>query len=189
MYVAFRFGSRLTILGATNGVARIKKNRDWRFLFSNYDEIFGNISLKLCFLLGHAFGYTPCRNLLPPQNKILLLSLFFKTELFIICFFVEENAAKRFWSLDTFVIVHAGSYSRIRGKNLLTFQSFSLHFLPRPPQNEIRLLSRFFCYSRSATKVKVEHAGFYIKVQKKFLTSLNFLVANGKRKILENTQL
>ena len=57
-------------------------------------------------------------------------------------------------------------------------------FFHRPPTNEIiQLLSRFFCYSNLfclfsfaweklhngiSTKVKVEHAGFYSRVEEKF---------------------
>ena len=40
-YVAFRFGAKLTILGATNG-CETNKNVDWSFLCPTYENIFAN---------------------------------------------------------------------------------------------------------------------------------------------------
>ena len=43
---------------------------------------------------------------------------------------------------------HAGSYGGLQEKSfVITFQSFTVRVLPLPPQNEIQLLSRVFCYS------------------------------------------
>ena len=53
MYLAFRFETKLTILVATNGVARV--------LTTKYCETI----LRLCFLLDHAFGHAPRATLSP----------------------------------------------------------------------------------------------------------------------------
>ena len=83
------------------------------------------------------------------------------------CLFGFSSRTQRDSSVAAFVIVHSGSYGRLKEKYFYIFA------LPLPPQNEMQLLSGFSCYSnlvclfgfwvekRVATcssKVKVEHA-------------------------------
>ena len=66
--------------------------------------------------------------------------------------------------MAAFVTVHVRLYRKA------VYRKLTIRVLPLPPQNEIQLLSRFFCYfeagsclrktsPRDSTKVKVEHAG------------------------------
>ena len=57
MYDAFRFWRKLNHFRGNQRSCSMK-NQDRSVLCSTYDNIFRNKFLKLCFLHGHAFGYT-----------------------------------------------------------------------------------------------------------------------------------
>ena len=83
----FRFGEKLTILGATNSL--LGKNLDFSFLCSTYDKILGNKFLNLCFLLDHALGHTPGANLslhhhdTPTRIHSFIFLIGYKLQIFI----------------------------------------------------------------------------------------------------------
>ena len=66
-------------------------------------------------------------------------------------FFISVNEVQLLSSfillMAAFLTVHAGSWGGLQ-ENLLTFQFLTIHVLQLPRQNEIQLLSRFFCYSK-----------------------------------------
>jgi len=63
MSLRFVFGGKLTIFGATNGVARVK-------IYIG-DKIFGKKFLRICFLLGDPFWSHFRSNLVSLAVKIL----------------------------------------------------------------------------------------------------------------------
>ena len=76
MNVAFRFGTKLAILGAINTFPRVKLQIEVSLCLT-YDKMFGNKFLKLCFQPGQAFGHSPgtTQSLLPPPLTHLLKTL------------------------------------------------------------------------------------------------------------------
>ena len=59
MYVSFRFWSKINHFRGNQFHQFKSKNLDRNSFPSTYDRIIGNIFLKLCVLLGHAFLVTP----------------------------------------------------------------------------------------------------------------------------------
>ena len=86
--------------------------------------------------------------LLPPQNGIQLLSSFhFFLELFNVWVFVEESVEKGF--IDCCVCDSSCRFFlRTTGNVFQHFTLLSIRIPTLPSQNEIQLLSRFFCYSK-----------------------------------------
>ena len=103
--------------------------------------------------------------------------------------FSSRKVPQRDLSVAAFVIVHAGYYGRLQEKSSQHFKVLVFVFFHGPQKKEIQLLSRFLCYSNLfflfglawgrlrkgiSTKMKVEHAWFYNRVEEKFLPlSLN----------------
>ena len=68
--LAFRFGAKLTILVATNGVVRVK-NLDWCFLCSTDDKIYQKKILRLCFFAWSRFWSRSRSNLVSPPPRLV----------------------------------------------------------------------------------------------------------------------
>ena len=177
--VAFRFGTKLTMLGATNGFGWVKI-LNWSFLCSTSTKFYPQPPPPRTLVNFH-FGYclptgqTTCRQLklcisvqfynyrvlaLSPRNEIQLLSSFFrifKTELFI-WFFVEESvASQRDSSMVAVVTVHAGSYGgqQVKSFSYKDFKFLTILVLPLPPQNEKQLV-----WGGLRLGIQVQHKGF-----------------------------
>ena len=122
--------------------------------------------------------------LLPPQNEIQLLSSFhfFFSKLNCLMFrFSSKKVSKRDSSMAAFVTVSCRLFLRTTGNVFQHFTLLSIRIPTLPSQNEIQLLSRFFCYSklvclfgldwgRLRRGIQVELAG--LRVQETFGASL-----------------
>ena len=179
--VAFRFGTKLTMLGATNGFGWVKI-LNWSFLCSTSTKFYpqpspppgpwwifiSGIVCRLDRLLADNWSllcisvqfYNYRVLALSPRNEIQLLSSFFpifKTELFI-WFFVEESvASQRDSSMVAVVTVHAGSYGgqQVKSFSYKDFKFLTVLVLPLPPQNEKQLV-----WGGLRLGIQVQHKGF-----------------------------
>ena len=165
--VAFRFGTKLTMLGATNGFGWVKI-LNWSFLCSTSTNFISGIVCRLDRLLADNWSllcisvqfYNYRVLALSPRNEIQLLSSFFrifKTELFI-SFFVEESvASQRDSSMVAVVTVHAGSYGgqQVKSFSYKDFKFLTILVLPLPPQNEKQLV-----WGGLRLGIQVQHKGF-----------------------------